>query len=63
MSTYKLGDRVAYYERPHDCGTIVAVLDYGDAGLRYLVDLGQSRSESYLGSDLVPCVSAHTPRA
>ena len=53
---FKVGDRVAYYEWPTDCGTVTEVLENGPAGAEYAVDWDHHRpTEPLVEAVLVPC--------
>lgn len=38
MAKFKIGDRVAFHERPTDCGTIIEIVKDGPAGALYRVN-------------------------
>jgi hypothetical protein len=53
---FKVGDRVAYYEWPTDCGTVTEVVDDGPTGPEYRINWDHHRpSELLTEVILVPC--------
>jgi len=53
---FTVGDRVAYYEWPTDCGTVTEVVEDGPAGPEYGVNWdNHPPSEPLVEVLLVPC--------
>jgi hypothetical protein len=55
VAKFNVGDRVAYYENPDHCGTVVAILEESPAGALLSVRWDYGLEGKIADEALVPC--------